>query len=116
VLLGQKLVERDEVRLDRRRDDVRPARLALVFALSALAGRQRWRDPDGHHADRVGPLPQRVDVVREQARMPVEDLRDRLVDRLVERIDRAHALGRGLPMVVARIDDDGATTAGVGAG
>src|SRR6186713_60712 len=45
--------------------------------------------------------------------MPVEDLGQRLVDGAVQGVDRAVALGRGAPVVVAGIEDDGAATPGV---
>ncbi len=74
------------------------------------------RDPDRHGADRVGALAQGVDVVGEQPRMAVEDLGQGLVDGSVERVDGAVALGRRAPLVIARSDDDRATTPGVGPG
>ena len=67
---------------------------------------------DRHHALGVGPLGERVDVVGEQARVAGQDAGERLVDRPEQRVDRAVALGRGLPLVIAGGDDDGAAAAG----
>ena len=113
VRLAEHRVEGDDVGLDRRRDDVRARGLAAVLARAALAGDERRGDPHRHGADRVGPLAERVDVVGEQPRVAVEDLGERLVDRAVERVDGAVAVGRGPPVVVAGLDDDGAAAADV---
>ena len=86
-----------------------------VLAAPPLAADVRRRDPDGDRADRVGPLAERVDVVGEQPRMAGQHAGQRLVDRPVQRVDRAVALGRGAPLVVARGDDDGAAAARVAA-
>ena len=101
VRLGEQRVEGRDVGLDGGRDDVRPAGRARVLARAPLAADVGRRDPDADGPDRVGPLPERVDVVGEQARVAGEHARQRLVDRPVQRVDRAVALGRRPPFVVA---------------
>ena len=91
------------------------AGLADVLAAPPLAADLGRGDPDGDRADRVGPLAEGVDVVGEQPRMAGQDVGQRLVDRPEERVDRAVALGRRAPLVIARGDDDGAAAARVAA-
>ena len=88
-----------------------------MFVLVDLAGEpavaarprrpSRRRDLDRDLALRVRALGQRVDVVGDEPRVAAEDVDERRVDRLVERVDRAVALGGGLPVVVAGPDHDG---------
>ena len=116
VRLAQQQVERRDVGLDGGRDDVWTAGLPRVFARAPLAPDVRGCDPDADGADRVGPLPQCVDVVGEQARVAGQDAGQRLIHGAVQRVDRAVAFGRRPPLVVARADDDRAAAANVAAG
>jgi hypothetical protein len=48
--------------------------------------------------------------------VPIEDLGEGLVDRSEQGVDGAVALGARLPVVIARLDDDRATTLLIAAG
>ena len=92
-----------------------PARFAAGTRRCRARRTVGWRDPHDDGADRVGALAQCVDVVGEQAGMPVEHAMQRLVDGPVQRVDRAVALGRRSPFVLAGGDDHRAAAAGVAA-
>ena len=59
-----------------------------------------------------GPSATRVDVVGDQPRVAGQDAVERRVDRPEQGVDRAVALGRAVPLVVAGADDDGARGSG----
>ena len=70
-------------------------------------GRGRRLHGQLHQGVRAGRLADRVDVERDEAHAPAEDVLQGGVHGVEERPDRARALGRRLPLVVAGGQDDG---------
>src|SRR5882724_7706716 len=71
VFLGEQLVDRVDVGLDRGGNDVRRDDLSRVAAAAARArGVARWRDRDGHAALGIRTLGDGMEVVRQQPRVP----------------------------------------------